>query len=75
MCDHKFPSGVTLRLPAPSKNHYGQVDCFLVARSGKLFCQKLNATQNRLLVYGIRSVFDSLLVNQLNTTCRDSSHA
>ena len=30
-----------------------------------MFCQKLIATQNCLLVYGIHSIFDSLLINQL----------
>jgi hypothetical protein len=41
--------------------------CFLVARSNKLFCQKLIANLHCLLVYVTHFVFDSLLVNQLKS--------
>jgi hypothetical protein len=52
----------------------GKYRCrFLVAWSGKLFCQKLTATQNCLLVYGICILFLILCtynrIAETNTSC------
>ena len=38
-----------------------------------MLCQKLIATQNCLLVYGMQSVFDSLFVNQVKSTPSSSN--